>query len=72
MTKTSKLKISCSNLRGLNTGPKLSYKIQHLLKNLNSDMRIVVDSLCDDHTLQDLRKEYKLQLPQFNIEDNLV
>ena len=56
MNKASKLKISCSNLRGLNSGPKLSFKIQHLLKNLNTDVRIVVDSHCDEQTLQALKK----------------
>ena len=72
MSKKSKLKITCSNLRGLNIGPKLSYKIQHLLKNLNLDVRIVVDSHCDDQTLKALKKEYNLELAQFNIYGNLV
>ena len=72
MLKNTKLKITCSNLRGLNTGPKLAFKMQHLLRNLNSDIQIVVNSHCDDHTLNILKKEYKLELAQFNIDGNLV
>ena len=72
MSKKSKLTITCSNIRGLNKGPNLSYKIQHLLKNLNADVRIVVDSHCDNQTLQALKKEYKLEIAQFNIDGNLV
>ena len=49
MSKKSKLKITCSNLRGLNTGPKLAFKMQHLLKNLNSDVRIVVVTVTTKH-----------------------
>ena len=32
----------------------------------------MVDSYCDDHTLKALKKEYKLELAQFNIDGNLV
>ena len=35
-------------------------------------MRVVVDSHCDDLTLQALKKEYKLEMAQFNVEGNLV
>ena len=72
MSKKSKLKITCSNLRGLNTGPKLALKMQHLLKNLNCDVQIVVESHYNNHTLNSLKKEYKLELAQFNIDGNLV
>ena len=68
----TKLKITCSNLRGLNSGPKLPFKMQHLLRNLNSDIRIVVDSHTDEQTLKALKKEYKLEMAQFNIDGNLV
>ena len=43
-----------------------------MLKNLTTDVRIVVNSHCDDLTLQSLKKEYKLELAQFNIDGNLV
>ena len=56
----------------MNTGPKLSFKMQHIWKNLNLDVRIVVDSHTDEQTLQALKKEYKLELAQFNIDGNLV
>ena len=57
---------------GFNAGPKLPLKMQHLLRNLNLDICIVVDSHCDDHTLNSLKKDYKLELAQFNIDVNLI
>ena len=72
MSKNTKLKITCSNLQGSNTGPKLALKMKHSLRNLNSDICIVVNSHCDDHTLNILKKDYKLELAQFNIDGILV
>ena len=72
MSKNTKLKITCWNLRGLNTGPKLPLKMQHLLRNLNLYIHIVVESYSDDHTLNILKKYYKLELAQFNIDGNLI
>ena len=72
MTNKSTLKITCSNLRGLNAVQKLPFKMEHLLKNLNWDIRVVVDSHCDDHTLDMLKKDYKLELAQFKIDGNLI
>ena len=46
--------------------------MQHLLRNLTSDIRIVVDSHTDEQTLKALKKEYKLEMAQFNIDGNLV
>ena len=46
--------------------------MQHILSNLGSDIHIVVDSHDDDHTLDILKKDYKLELAQFNIDGNLI
>ena len=70
MSKNTKLKITCSNLWGLNIGLNLHIKIQHLIRNLNMNIHIVVDSHCDNHTLNILKKDYKLELAQFNIGGN--
>ena len=44
--------------------------MQHLLRNLNSDIRIVVNSHTDEQTLKALKKDYKLEMAQFNIDGN--
>ena len=72
MKHKSKLKLTCSNLRGLNTGPKLPFKMQHLLRNLTSDIRIVVNSHTDEQTLKALKREYKTEMAQFNIDGNII
>ena len=66
------IKISCSNLWGLNSGPKVHFKMMHILSNLDSDIKIVIDSHCDDHTLNLLRKDYKLQMSQYDFNGNLT
>ena len=72
MTNKSTLKITLSNLRVLNAGPKLPFKMQHILKNLSSHIQVVIDSNCDDQTLNILRKDYKLEVSQFNIGGSLT
>ena len=58
--------------KGFKCQSKITFKMQHLLRNLSSDIRVVVDSHCDDHTLDRLKKDYKLEPAQFNIDGNLV
>ena len=50
-----KLKISCSNIRGLNNNAKTQIKMQHINQHLDSTIKIVVDAHADN-TIDQLRK----------------
>ena len=68
--KYSSLKMSCSNVRGLNKSPKLGSKMAHIMTHLDSDIKIVVDAHMDEKTLGYLKKEYKLELAKYEIISN--
>ena len=57
-------------LSGLNPGPKLKFKIQHLLINLDSDIKIIIDAHSNENTINILRKDYKMQMAQYDIDGN--
>ena len=58
--KKHSIKISCSNIRGLNRSSKLGSKITHILNHLDTDIKVIVDTHVDEHTLGQLRKDYKI------------
>ena len=68
--KKSSIKISCSNVRGLNKSPKLGSKMTHILSHLDTDVKVIVDTHTDEHTLSNLRKEYKIEMAKYNIIGN--
>ena len=68
--KKQTVRISCTNIRGLNSLDKLNIKMNHILKNLKSDIKIIVDSHADNTTIDMLMKEFKREMSQFNIIGN--
>ena len=65
--KKSSIKMSCSNVRGLNKSPTLEFKMTHILKHLDTDVKVIVDTHTNEFTLGKLRKEYKIEMTQYNI-----
>ena len=61
----SSIKISCSNVRGLNKSSKLESKMTHILKHLDTDVKVIVDSHTDEFTLGKLRKDYKIEMAKY-------
>ena len=61
-----------TNIRCLNSGPILKYKMKDLLSNLDSDIKIVIHSHTDENTINLFRKDYKLQISQYDIEGNFA
>jgi len=53
------IKTCCPNVRGLNKSPILGSKMTHILSHLDTDIKVIVDTHTDKHTLHQLRKEYK-------------
>ena len=68
--KESSIKISCSNVRGLNKSPKLESKMTHILKHLDTDVMVIVDTHTDKYTLGNLSKGYKIEMAKYNIIGN--
>ena len=66
-TKKHSLKMSSSNIRGLNKSQALGSKMAHILTHLETDVKIMVDTHVDENTLCMLRKEYKFGMAKFNI-----
>ena len=64
------VRISCTNIRGLDLHDKLNIKMNHILNNIKSDIKILVDSHADNATIDMLMKEYKQGISQFNIIGN--
>ena len=42
----------------------------HILSHLDTDIKVVVDTHADKHTLGQLRKEYKIEMAKYNIIGN--
>ena len=68
--KKRSLRISCSNVRGLNKSPKLGSKMTHILNHLDTDIKVIIDSHTDKYTLNKLRKEYKIEMAKYSIIGN--
>ena len=68
--KNSTVRISCSNLRGLNSKNKLDVKINHLMVHLKSDIKIIVDAHADQDTIKVLNVKYRQEMAQYNVIGN--
>ena len=42
----------------------------HILTHLDTDIKVIVDSHMDEHTLGQLRKDYKIEMAKYNIIGN--
>ena len=51
-----KLKISCSNIRGLNNNARTKMKMQHINQHLDSTIKIVVGWHAGSNTINQLKK----------------
>ena len=72
-TKENKnLKISYSNIQGLNKSNKLGAKMAHILDHLDSEVKIIIDAHTTKHTLNTLRKEYNTEITKYKIEGHLT
>ena len=68
--KKASIRISCTNIRGLNSIGKLGIKMNHILKHLNSEIKIIVDSHADNTTIDSLKKNNKIKMSQYHIFGN--
>ena len=68
--KKSTIRISCTNIRGLNSKAKLPIKMNHLMKHLKSKIKIIVDSHADKATIESLKINYRLEMSQYYIFGN--
>merc|ERR1712239_61397 len=64
------LKVSSTNIRGLNTASKREAKIHHLIDHLDSNVKIIIDAHATENTVNILKKEFKLKLAKYNITGN--
>ena len=42
----------------------------HILKHLDTDVKVIVDTHTDEFTIGKLRKEYKIEMAKYNIIGN--
>ena len=60
------------NVRGLNKSPKLESKMTHILRHLDTDIKVIIDTHADQNTLGMLRKEYRIELAKYEIIGNFT
>ena len=58
--KKHSVKISCSNVRGLKKSSKLESKMTPILKHLDTDVKVILDSYTNKFNSGKLREEYKI------------
>ena len=42
----------------------------HILSHLDTDVKVIIDTHTDEHTLNNLRKEYKIEMAKYSIIGN--